>query len=109
MFTLPDGGQIDRSARPSRAVTGRQSQRPVVVFDDLVGDRQAKTRARVFGLGGEERLCRALGDLGRDPFAVVDHEERDALALAPHRELDVPALAARIARVEQQVDEGLLE
>ena len=54
---------------------GIQRDRAAGLLDDPVDGGQAQTGALAGGLGGEERIERAVGDLARHPNPVVGHDE----------------------------------
>ena len=83
---------------------------------------RAQAGAPPFALGGEERLEHALDQVGLDAHAVVGHADhhvragRDvphAVGSAHHETIDghdeAPALGHRVAGVDGEVDEDLLQ
>ena len=61
-------------------------------------------------LGREERLERAVGDLGIHAGALVGDRDLDALAGAARRAIvSAPPCGHRVARVDREVHEHLLE
>ena len=86
----------------------------MVVLDDLPTDGQAESGALLVALRGEERLEDATEVARRDPRPIVADGDDDPLGadaeVGGHGERPAPArLAHGLHRVEQQVDEHLLE
>src|SRR5262245_28173399 len=80
-----------------------------VLFDDPERDREPEPGADADRLGGEERIEDPLDVLGRDAVAVVAEAQQDAAALQLAVHADVTAVADRLARVDEEVEEQLLE
>src|SRR5262249_12490201 len=108
-------------AAPRRAV---DVDVPVALTDDAVDRRKAEPRAHAYGLGGEEGLEDVRLGLGVHALARVRNDERhvgarpnaaESLAVA-RRDVDrldadaeAPAPGHRVARVDSEVQEHLLE
>src|SRR5689334_19253843 len=84
-------------------------QRAAELLRDLVADREAESEALARRLGAEERLEHARQVLGRDAGSGIAYGDDRARALAPHRHFYASLAAHRLRRIEQQIEEHLLE
>ena len=81
----------------------------LVLLDDPVGDGQPEARATADGLGREKRIVDPGKLLGWDPRASIGNFHHDAAGFHPARDRQPAAAWHRVARVEEQVQEHLLE
>src|SRR6185436_6035336 len=108
------GGRIRRGNETkfkSRALAGHAVtlNRRFVLADDSIGDRQAEAGALAHRLGGEERIVNAREVLSRNAVAGVGDLGDGFAAFDARRNRQPAAARHRIARVEEQVQEHLLE
>ena len=102
-------GSVEREARAlaDGAVAG---DRAAVLLHDAVGDRQAEAGALADLLRREERIVDPRELFGRNPGAGVgDFDRRADRALRLRDDREPAALRHRVARVQEQVQEHLLE
>ena len=104
------GGQRQRQREP-RALPDRAVavNRAVVLAHDAVGDRQAEARAAADRLGREERIVDARQLLRRNAGAGVGDLGDHAIAVDARRDRQPAAARHRVAGVEEQVQEHLLQ
>src|SRR5438034_680078 len=74
-----DFARQDNAEGRTMASPGLILEHPAVLFNDPSGNRQAEARARF--LRAEERVEKALLDLGRDAIAIVAHFKNNGLGL----------------------------
>ena len=96
----------DAGAPPGR---GLDVDRAARVGDDAVHGRQPQARALAGVLGGEEGLEGAVAHLLGMPGPVVDHGDAHAVGHAGHGDGQRAAVGHRVARVDGEVDQHLLE
>src|SRR5579884_756153 len=101
-------GNLDTRPRTVRWVLGNR-QLAAMALDDLGGDGEAQARPLPGRLGREERLGGARRVLRADADPIVVDDEGHALGVLARGDVDVAAGRARLARVEQEVDDRVLE
>src|SRR6185436_19036285 len=77
--------------------------------NDSIADREAQARTLPHRLGGEERIVNARQLLGRDAVAGVGDFGHGFAAFEARRNRQPAAARHRIARVEEEVQEDLLQ
>src|SRR5262245_10986560 len=71
--------------------------------------REKETQARAAGLGGEERVAELARDFGRHAASGIADRELERAAALRALELDASALRHGFERVQDQVEEHLLQ
>ena len=97
---------VKRVPWPERAVAGDGA---AVLLDDSVRDRQAEPRAFPDILGGEERIVNPRELFGGNARSRVADFDAGSLLAATGDDTQPAPLRHRVARVEEQVQEHLLE
>ena len=97
--------------RTTVPLPGRGLDRDVAarVGDDAVHGREAEPGALARGLRGEERLEGAVGDVGLHAGALVGDPHGDGVALAGDGDAQRAAVGHRVAGVDGEVHEHLLQ
>ncbi len=105
----PRGRQLDAEGR-AFASLALHVDRPAVIGDDRVGEREAEAGTALVAPRGEERVEDAVAHLRGHSDAVVFDGEGDAVALGerPHHHVRRLLVVARFEPVADQVDERLL-
>ena len=83
--------------------------RAPVLLHDPVRDRQPEPGALADALGGEERVVDAPDVLAADPVAGVAHLDHHGVVVGMRAQRQPAAARHRVARVQDQVEEHLLD
>src|SRR5271157_594120 len=101
-----------RQANPEDAAPSRRRldlDLAAVAANDFVGDRKAKAGAFSDALGGKKRIEDPIDHLRRDATTVILDAEHHLVALAPHHHADRTLPLDRLAGIQDQIDQHLLD
>src|ERR1039458_2820518 len=80
-----------------------------MLLNDTVGYREAKAGALLGALGGKEWIVDAMQVLRRDPVAGIGNLHPRTQPVGPRAHFQGAARAHGVARVQEQVEEHLLQ
>ena len=105
-----DGQRKFHTERGAAAAPVGDFDRAAMLLNDTVGHRKSQAGAFARALGGEERIVDAVQILRRDAVAGVgDFDARRPVLRAQVRTSSVPPRCHGVARVQEQIQEHLLQ
>src|SRR5581483_1399150 len=108
---LPDTTRPWQRNRELRSVAGcaLHADLSVARVQNPAGNGQTEPGPALPAFGGDQRLENPAGNFRRNSFAVVFHPDLNAFSVVGNVDPDVAMLANRIASIDENVGENLLE